>query len=97
MAGLWFRAARLPEGWAHDVRIETADGVICAVQAGAAPRPGDERHGLGLTGLANLHSHAFQRAMAGTAELRGQDGDNFWTWRTRMYRLAERQASSRRA
>ena len=37
---------------------------------------------------ANLHSHAFQRAMAGLAEVRGQGDDTFWTWRETMYRFA---------
>ena len=37
---------------------------------------------------ANLHSHAFQRAMAGLAEVRGKDADTFWTWRETMYRFA---------
>src|ERR1700722_7266428 len=37
---------------------------------------------------ANLHSHAFQRAMAGLAEVRGKDADTFWTWRESMYSFA---------
>ena len=37
---------------------------------------------------ANLHSHAFQRAMAGLAEIRGRKIDTFWTWRETMYRFA---------
>ena len=37
---------------------------------------------------ANLHSHAFQRAMAGLAEIRGRETDTFWTWRETMYRFA---------
>ena len=46
--------------------------------------------GLTLPGMPNLHSHAFQRAMAGLAERAGPDGDNFWRWREVMYRfLAE--------
>ena len=41
-------------------------------------------------GIANLHSHAFQRAMAGLAEHRGDPADSFWTWREAMYRIAAR-------
>jgi formimidoylglutamate deiminase len=41
-------------------------------------------------GPANLHSHAFQRAMAGLTETRGETGDSFWTWRELMYRFVER-------
>ncbi|HEY4556465.1 MAG TPA: formimidoylglutamate deiminase, partial [Lysobacter sp.] len=48
-------------------------------------------HGWQLPGIANLHSHAFQRAMAGLAERRGGAGDDsFWTWRETMYRFAAR-------
>lgn len=41
-------------------------------------------------GIANLHSHAFQRAMAGLAERATHPSDSFWTWRETMYRMAER-------
>ncbi|MGY4515442.1 formimidoylglutamate deiminase [Lysobacter sp. HA18] len=43
-----------------------------------------------LPGLANLHSHAFQRAMAGMAERQTDPADSFWTWRETMYRMAAR-------
>ena len=43
-----------------------------------------------LPGLVNAHSHAFQRAMAGLAEQRGAQGDDFWSWRERMYAVASR-------
>jgi formimidoylglutamate deiminase len=49
--------------------------------------------GWALPGIANLHSHAFQRAMAGLAERRGEGAageDSFWTWRETMYRFASR-------
>ena len=49
---------------------------------GAAP-------GCLLAGMANLHSHAHQRAMAGLAERSGHDPDSFWTWRTTMYRFLD--------
>ncbi|WP_146910363.1 formimidoylglutamate deiminase [Arenimonas daejeonensis] len=41
-----------------------------------------------LAGLPNLHSHAFQRAMAGLAERQSHPEDSFWTWRELMYRFA---------
>jgi formimidoylglutamate deiminase len=87
---LWFRSALLADGWADHVRLTLQDGTIAAVEAGVAPAPGDERGGAALPGLPNLHSHAFQRALAGRAERRGPGGDDFWSWRTGMYRLAER-------
>jgi formiminoglutamate deiminase len=87
---LWFDAALLPSGWARHVRLQIADGVIQAVQVDSVPEPGDERHALGLPGLCNLHSHAFQRAMAGLTEARGPTGDSFWSWRALMYRFVDR-------
>ena len=44
-------------------------------------RPGAERVSGVVPGLPNLHSHAFQRAMAGLTERRGGEADSFWTWR----------------
>ena len=90
MTKLWFRAALLPDGWAENVRLEMLDGRIASVEAGRPAQPGDERHGYGVPGLPNLHSHAFQRAMAGRAEHRSSEVDTFWSWRTQMYRLAKR-------
>lgn len=90
MAGFWFQQALLPQGWADGVRVEIVDGVIAAVTAGLSPDPGDERHAIALPGLPNLHSHAFQRGMAGLAEVRGPGDDSFWTWREVMYRFAHR-------
>ncbi|MEP9402101.1 formimidoylglutamate deiminase [Sphingomonas sp. VNH70] len=88
MTDLWFEQALLPDGWARDVRIRVAHGRIAAVLPGSAPEPGDERHAVALPGQHNVHSHAFQRAMAGLTERRGQTADSFWTWRDLMYRFA---------
>jgi formiminoglutamate deiminase len=90
MTSLWFETALLPDGWARSVRIEHADGAITAVTPDRPPEPGDERGAIAVPGLANLHSHAFQRGMAGLAETGGRDGDDFWTWRDLMYRFVDR-------
>lgn len=83
--------ALLPEGVRNSVRIGVADGLIGSVEADAVRRPGDEIvKGLVLPGMANVHSHAFQRAMAGLAEWDAGGSDNFWSWREAMYRFAER-------
>lgn len=87
---LWFGTALLPEGWADNVRLTLDGGKILRVEKGVAAGKGDERHAIAISGLSNLHSHAFQRGMAGFAERRGPDGDNFWTWREVMYRFLER-------
>ncbi|MBX9627126.1 MAG: formimidoylglutamate deiminase [Gemmataceae bacterium] len=91
MPALWFTSALLPGGWADRVRLTVADGLITQVETGVEPGPGDDRHGPAVPGLPNLHSHTFQRAMAGLAERRGEAADdNFWTWREAMYRFVDR-------
>ena len=80
--------ALLPEGWAKDVRIGVEDGRIVTVTTGVPAEAGDERQTALVPGMANLHSHAFQRGMAGLAEMRGPGSDSFWSWRTVMYRFA---------
>ncbi|QIO32546.1 formimidoylglutamate deiminase [Bradyrhizobium sp. 1(2017)] len=88
MTRLHFASALLPSGWANDVQVAITAGAIAEVTADVAPAAGDERHHIALPGLASLHSHAFQRGMAGLAELRGDSTDTFWTWRETMYRFA---------
>ncbi len=79
------KTALLPGGWADDVRVTVAQGRITAIDVGVA----------GGTGIlcpapVNLHSHTFQRAMAGLTEHRTAGQDSFWTWRALMYRFLER-------
>jgi len=88
MTQLHFADALLPDGWHQGVRIRLDGRTIARVQAGRAPSPRDERHAIAIPGMPNLHSHAFQRAMAGLAETRGASTDTFWTWRELMYRFA---------
>ena len=90
MTSLWFSSALLPDGWARDVRITIANGVISSLEWNTAAVADDERHAVALPGLPNLHSHAFQRGMAGLAEVRGPSGDSFWTWREVMFRFLDR-------
>lgn len=85
---LHFRQALLPTGWADDVRLDVTDGIITGVETGVAPPPG-HRLLAALPGQVNLHSHAFQRAMAGLTERRGSDADSFWTWRQVMYEFVD--------
>lgn len=88
MTTLHAAEALLPEGWAKNVRIVISAGRIVAVSQGAEPLAGDERHAIVVPAMPNLHSHAFQRAMAGLAETRGPGADSFWSWREVMYRFA---------
>jgi formimidoylglutamate deiminase len=85
--------ALLPGGWARDVLISTdARGDIVTATPGATP--GEARRlAVVIPGIPNLHSHAFQRAIAGVTERRsppGAEDDSFWTWREQMYRLCAR-------
>ncbi|WP_102960597.1 formimidoylglutamate deiminase [Mangrovicella endophytica] len=88
MTAIHARSALLPGGWADDVRLEIEDGIVRSVTAGAAAEPADARAELLVPALPNLHSHAFQRAMAGLTETRGPGSDSFWSWRSVMYRFA---------
>jgi formiminoglutamate deiminase len=85
----WCEHAWLPGGPADRVRVECdGSGRIVAVTPGVDPAPGDVHlAGLVLPGFANTHSHAFHRALRGRTQL---DGGTFWTWRDRMYALADR-------
>ncbi|MFJ4289175.1 formimidoylglutamate deiminase [Cupriavidus sp. NPDC089707] len=91
--------ALLPEGWARDVLLAwDGQGRLATVQADAAASADVPRAaGPVLPGMPNLHSHAFQRGFAGLTEYRSRpQGDNpagadsFWSWRTLMYRFAQR-------
>ncbi|HEY6644390.1 formimidoylglutamate deiminase [Povalibacter sp.] len=77
-------------GWVRSARVHLTQGRIATIQIGAAPQAGDERHAVIVPAVSNLHSHAFQRGMAGLAEMRGPGNDDFWSWRDTMYRFASR-------
>ena len=88
MPTLHAASALTPEGWRTDVRIAIEGATIASATPAVPAQAGDERHEIVLPALANLHSHAFQRAMAGLAERRGPSADSFWSWRETMYRFA---------
>lgn len=90
MVSLWFERAWIGNRWEKDVRLRVADGRIATVEAGVAASREDERHRVGLPGLCNVHSHGFQRGMAGLSERRSRPDDNFWSWREIMYRFLDR-------
>jgi len=89
-AAFFFDQALLPSGWTRDVRLTVEGGVIAAVEPSSMLTSNAVRAAIALPGLCNLHSHAFQRGMAGLAETRGPVGDTFWTWREVMYRFLDR-------
>ena len=90
MITLWFEWALLPSGWARNVRLTASGGRIERVSADTPCQAADERHAIALPGLPNVHSHAFQRGLAGLTERRGRAEDSFWSWRELMYRFIER-------
>jgi len=87
---LWFENALLPSGWAERVAVRIAEGRIAAVLPNTDPAPDAERHRVAIPGLGNVHSHGFQRGMAGLSERRGRPDDDFWSWREIMYRFLDR-------
>lgn len=89
MTTIHAKSALLPTGWAHDITLTlSASGHITSLSSkGTADTTVD----ILLPALSNVHSHAFQRAMAGLSEQRGPSGrDSFWTWRQLMYRFLDR-------
>ena len=88
MTSIHAAQALLPDGWAQDVMVQMAAGRIVAVRTGvkAAPKDAVQVDCL-LPAAVNLHSHSFQRAMAGLTESRSSGQDSFWTWRSLMYRF----------
>ncbi|MFT6033165.1 MAG: formimidoylglutamate deiminase [Arenicella sp.] len=76
-------------GWQHNIAVSIDDnGRIADIYAATGNE--EKKVGILLPALSNLHSHAFQRAMAGLAEHRGSNPvDDFWTWRKVMYRFLE--------
>lgn len=89
MTEIFAKRARLPAGWVRDVSVRVDGGRIEAVEANSAQSATAVRVDALLPALGNLHSHSFQRAMAGMTEFRTAGRDSFWTWRELMYRFAQ--------
>lgn len=86
---LWFDWAWVDERWQERVALDIdATGMIAAVRVGVPAGEAEIVPGAAMPGLANVHSHAFQRAMAGLAERGNRPGEDFWSWRHVMYRIA---------
>src|SRR5690606_35844522 len=72
----------------RDVVLEVKSGVIVGIHQDERDRQSEYVSGLLLPGLANAHSHAFQRALRGATQRRGVGDDDFWSWREGMYKIA---------
>ena len=90
MTAIWAEQALLAEGWARDVTLTLENERIGGIQTDSLPQNGAQRVGILLAAPTNLHSHSFQRAMAGLAERRSPNlRDTFWTWRQVMFRFLD--------
>ena len=90
MTAIFAQRAYLGQGWAQNVRLTLSDQSIETIEKDAVQSPNDIVVKTLLPALANLHSHSFQRAMAGMTEFRAAGRDSFWTWRDLMYRFLDR-------
>ncbi len=81
-----------PNGWRSPgfVEVDGAGNITALSDRPAVESEPNSITGYAVAGMPNLHSHAFQRAMAGLAERAGPNGDSFWTWRETMYRFVDR-------
>ena len=83
--------ALLSSGWAKEVLFSVKDGQFHSFKTDCAPTA--ECHVLSgpvLPTIANVHSHAFQRVMAGAAEVSLNPNDSFWSWRDLMYKIVQK-------
>ena len=83
---LFAPTALLPEGWADNVSMSIdAGGAIASVRMGEPEAAAEHVAGALVPGMANVHSHAFQRGIAGrTGRVLAGEGASFWTWRYAM-------------
>ncbi len=87
---IYAKTGLIGSAWVKDLRVSVVDGHIADLETGVSAQPDDTCVDVLLPALANLHSHAFQRAMAGMTEVRAAGKESFWTWRTLMYRFLDR-------
>jgi formimidoylglutamate deiminase len=88
-SSLWFATALLPHGWMDRVRVTMSAGRITSIDTDVDALADEERHAIGIAGCGNVHSHAFQRVIAGLTEHR-RGAHSFWSWRESMYALVDR-------
>lgn len=82
-----FQRALVENALLSDVRVQIdAAGLITSIEADAPAGGADKVPGIALPGMSNLHSHAFQRLMAGLTERAAGQEEDFWTWRATMYK-----------
>ena len=87
MKTLWAKNALLENGWANSVQIDIENGKIVNLHQNSEPQ--GFKANILIPAPSNLHSHTFQRAMAGMTEAKGNPTDSFWTWRKLMYQFLD--------
>lgn len=87
---IFAQRAYCENAWHQSVKITVQSGKITRIEKDVSAAPEDIRVDTLLPALANLHSHSFQRAMAGMTEYREKGRESFWTWRALMYRFLHR-------
>lgn len=82
---------RLSDRWSHNTRFTvSSNGTIESIETDTSPGEAEKILGIVIPGMPNVHSHAFQRAMAGLTENISVRGDDFWNWRNMMYSYANK-------
>jgi formiminoglutamate deiminase len=89
MQEIFAARALTKEGWKQDVALGIDGGRIAFLRGAQTPSSKAYRVDTLLPAMANLHSHSFQRAMAGMTEVRASGPDSFWTWRRLMYQFID--------
>jgi formiminoglutamate deiminase len=87
MTTYWAEHAWLPDGLVAGVTLEVAEGRFTRVEPGTPPADATRMAGVVLPGFADVHGHAFHRALRGRTHA---DGGTFWSWREAMYAVAAR-------
>ena len=87
MTSYWAEHAWLSDGVAAGVALEVVDGRFSRVEPGRSPGDSTRLPGVVLPGFADVHGHAFHRALRGRTHA---DGGTFWSWREAMYAVAAR-------
>ena len=81
------KTALVGQNWVQNIRLTCAGGRIIKIETDVMTEATDNKVDTLLPSLGNLHSHTFQRAMAGMTEFRAKGRESFWTWRDLMYRF----------
>ena len=91
MTDFFFKHLLQKDGWKSNIRVSVdSEGIITSMVETTNSDNAEIISGFALPGFQNAHSHAFQYAMAGLAEVHAvsHTSDDFWSWREAMYSLA---------